>query len=329
MKEKLDAILHIALQKQATDIHFVSTTQGLSVTMRCEDGVLPIYSAAADKSLFNYLKYIAHLDLGLGQTAQSGNFQYEFQGECLQFRFALLSTLQKQTAVLRILNNHTGICLETLSDDKKQQQIFHSWCQARNGLIVLSGPTGSGKTTTLHAMMQYIAKGGKQRVVSLEDPIEIVDGSYLQLQINEQHHFSYEEGIKELLRHDPDVIMIGEIRDPMSARMLMRSALSGHLIFTSVHAKSCLEVIYRLHEFGLSKEDLRQTLTGITSQRLFHRRKGKGRVCIYEALDQNEIITYFKQGELPSTHENMEMQIASAIRAGTIQEEAQEDFLFR
>ena len=127
----------------------------------------------------------------------------------------------------------------------------------------------------------------------------------------------------------PDVIMIGEIRDPMSARMLMRSALSGHLIFTSVHAKSCLEVIYRLHEFGLSKEDLRQTLTGITSQRLFHRRKGKGRVCIYEVLDQNEIITYFKQGELPSTHENMEMQIASAIRAGTIQEEAQEDFLFR
>ena len=162
----------------------------------CEDDVLPIYSAAADKSLFNYLKYIAHLDLGLGQTAQSGNFQYEFQGECLQFRFALLSTLQKQTAVLRILNNHTGICLETLSDDKKQQQIFHSWCQARNGLIVLSGPTGSGKTTTLHAMMQYIAKGGKQRVVSLEDPIEIVDDSYLQLQINEQHHFSYEEGIK-------------------------------------------------------------------------------------------------------------------------------------
>lgn len=321
MKDKFDALLHIALQKQATDIHFVCVANVLNVTMRCADGVLPVHSAAADFRLFNYLKYIAHLDLGLGQTSQSGNFQYQFQGQQLQFRFSLLSTIEKQTAVLRILNNHTKITLETLSSDRKQLQIFERWCHSQHGLVVLSGPTGSGKTTTLHAMMQNIASRGKQRVVSLEDPIEIVDDAYLQLQINEQHHFSYEEGIKELLRHDPDVIMIGEIRDPNSARMLMRSALSGHMIFTTVHAKSCLEVIYRLREFGLRESDLEETLTGITSQRLFMAANGKERVCIYELMDQEEIKSYFSEKCIPKEHQTMEEQITKALQKGTIQKE--------
>ena len=248
MKEKFEQLLHMVERKRATDVHFTLMQHRLHVQVRGWNGLETIQNAAFDEGLFCYLKYISNLDLGNTLQPQSGNFQYEFRQELLYFRFSLLPTLEKQTAVLRVLNNHEEISLEELSMDRKQTASFLNWTKTRSGLIVLSGPTGSGKTTTLHAILKRIAKENRLHVVSLEDPIEIFDDSYLQLQINEAGGFTYEEGIKELLRHDPDVIMIGEIRDPTTARMLLRCALSGHLIFTTIHAKCCSEAIKRLLE---------------------------------------------------------------------------------
>lgn len=318
MQEKLDQMLHLAKQHQATDIHFVMRKGKLSTSMRGLYGMEDIYCPAIDLSLFHYLKYLSNLDLGNQSVPQSGNFQYVYQGEQLFFRFSLLTTIHMQTAVLRILNNHEEIALEDLTSDKQQIASFLNWTKVRSGLVVLSGPTGSGKTTTLHAILHKIAQGHRLQVVSLEDPIEIFDDSYLQLQVNEKNKFTYEEGIKQLMRHDPDVIMIGEIRDPKSAQMLLRSALSGHLIFTTIHAKCCLEAIKRLNEFGLSNEDLKHTLTAVVSQRLYPSKRKTGRICIYEIMEQDALDYSLEHKEEPKDYQNIFQRIQQAVAHGKI-----------
>lgn len=318
MKEKLDQLLHIAQKSAVTDIHFILQDKQLRVTMRGKFGLQVEENMAFDATLFNYLKYISNLDLGNTTAPQSGNFQYTFQGIDLFFRFSLLSTLTIQTAVLRILNNHEPITLEKLSDQKKQYHSFINWTKTRSGLVVLSGPTGSGKTTTLHAILSRIAQEQRLHVISLEDPIEIYDDSYLQLQINERNHFTYEEGIKQLMRHDPDVIMIGEVRDSTSAKMLLRSALSGHLIFTTIHAKCCTEAIKRLQEFGLSNEDLATTLTAVCSQRLYTAKGKKGKVCVYEILEQDHLQMYLETQTVPEGHQDIFEEIKLAVAEGKI-----------
>ena len=318
MKDKMDTLLHIALQKHATDIHFVQKKNECTVTLRGDFGIEPVHSSCVDKRLLNYLKFISHLDLGNGKTAQNGNFEYLFNHQYLQFRFSLIQTVDKQTAVLRILNNHEPIHIDNLSIDEHVLSTFKCWCKQDSGLVLLSGPTGSGKTTTLHALLEYIANSRKKRIVSLEDPIEIQDSSYVQLQVNEDAGFTYEYGIKELLRHDPDVLMLGEIRDPYSAKMLIRSALSGHLIFSTIHAKDCIEVLYRLQEFGIHHSDIKETLLGITSQRLFSNYQRNGKICLYEMFDQTTLSYYLKHHEVPHSYQKMETIIQQAITNKTI-----------
>lgn len=329
MKEKFEQLLYMIKKFDATDVHFIVDQHFVKVTIRGSDGLQDISCAAFDVTLFNYLRYISNLDLGNAAYPQSGNFTYMFQKVPLYFRFSTITTLDKQTGVLRILNNHPSITLFDLSESKANLSSFQSWTMVRSGLVVLSGPTGSGKSTTLHAILHQIALEQKFRVVSLEDPIEIFDDSYLQLQINERNHFSYEEGIKELMRHDPDVIMIGEIRDPNSAKMLMRSALSGHMIFTTVHASSCVEAIRRLQEFGLKNDDLRHTLTAVSSQRLYQHKTRKERVCLYEILEKEDLRYYFAHQDLPKHYRLLQHVITDAIEKNRIShKEAQKDLIF-
>lgn len=321
MREKFEQLLYMAQRKRVTDVHFTLCKHQLQVQVRGWNGLETIHNGAFDEGLFCYLKYISNLDLGNTLQPQSGNFRYVFRQESLYFRFSLLPTLEKQTAVLRILNNHDEISLEQLSTHKAQIKSFQSWTKTRSGLIVLSGPTGSGKTTTLHAILKRIALENRLRVVSLEDPIEIFDDNYLQLQINEAAGFTYEEGIKELMRHDPDVIMIGEIRDAQSAQMLLRSALSGHLIFTTIHAKCCTEAIRRLQEFGLHAKDLQETLTAICAQRLYRKNHSEERVCIYEILERKHLRAYFQKQALPKQHRDIFEEIRCAVAEGIVSKE--------
>lgn len=321
MKKKIEQLLSMAMEHDVSDIHFLVRGKYMQVTMRTINGLEEMNSSAFDIMLFNYLKYLSNMDLGNGARAQSGNFTYTYQGNELFFRFSLLSTIEKQTGVLRILNAKKELDIYSLSEDKTITESFLRWTHSRCGMVVLSGPTGSGETTTLHAILHHIAEKQKLRVVSLEDPIEILDDSYLQLQINEKSRFSYEEGIRQLLRHDPDVIMIGEIRDVSTARMVLRCALSGHMVFTTVHAKSCEETLKRLEELGIRKEDLKGTLSAICAQRIYKRKKGKGRVCLYEILEKKELSGYFQNNELDKKHRTIFDIIQNAADKGIIDKE--------
>lgn len=321
MKEKMDHLVHTILQHDVSDVHFIKQHHAVRVMLRTMYGMEEMHSAALDDKLFNYLKFISDMDLGAASKPQSGNFHYDYDQKTYDFRFSCIYTQNKETGVLRILNNHEDITMDKLTSNQEQYTSFLNWTKTRSGMVVMSGPTGSGKTTTLHAILAYIASKHKLNVVSLEDPIEIFDESYLQLQVNEKRHFTYEEGIRQLLRHDPDVIMIGEIRDPDSARMLLRSALSGHMIFTTIHAKCCSEAIKRLNEFGLRNEELQHTLTAVCSQRLYPAKNKKGRECIYEILEKEELAYYFKKGSVPAIHNDILAEIHRAITQNKICEE--------
>lgn len=326
MKKKIDLLLKYVFASQATDVHFVLNNNKLNISVRGVRGIEQLKDSKLDQSLFHYLKYMSNLDLGNTKLPQSGNFNYNYKNKQLFFRFAYLQTLQLQSGVLRVLNNHKKIEIDDLSLDKKQVKSFINWSKFRSGLVLISGPTGSGKSTTLHAILEKISANQRLKVITLEDPIEIQSDNYLQLQINDRMNFNYEEGIRQLLRHDPDVIMIGEVRDEITARMLIRSALSGHMVFTTIHAKSCKEAIKRLKDFGIKDIDLKETLTGITNQRIFSRKGKKERVCIYEILEGEELNNVLQTETASEQHKDISNCILEAVEKGWItKKEAQTD----
>ena len=317
MKELFYDLILLAQKEKASDIHFMIKDDVCICSLRTLKGFKKI-DLEQGMQLFQYIKYRANLDLGNLMTPQSGTFDLLFNEKIhLYFRFSLIATLQSQTGVLRILNNHAQFQIKDLTKDKKQQELFLQWCHMRTGLICFSGPTNSGKTTTLNALLSEISRNEQLKVITLEDPIEILNPAFLQLQVNEKLNFTYEEGIRQLLRHDPDVIMIGEIRAAVTAGMTFRCALSGHLVFTTIHAKSAQEAIKRLEEFGLDKRELTDTLTVVVNQRLYPNKKRKERICIYEILHGKALCDVLA-GRKPTNHETIQMRIQKAVDANEI-----------
>lgn len=313
MEEKLMYLLYLATQQHVSDIHFSMQNSEIKISFRTLQGMKKMKEDIFDLNFFNYLKYISDLDLANTLKPQSGQFQREIDGNTLYFRFSLMIVAGLQTAVLRILNSYAFLQFKDLTYQKECIESFERWSRYPNGFIVLCGPTGSGKTTTLHALLHTIAAKQNRNIISLEDPIEIYDSSYLQLQINEKAGFTYEEGIKQVLRHDPDVIMIGEIRDTITAKMAYRCALTGHVVFSCVHAKNTFEAIKRLEELGLAREDMKGTLIAVSAQRLLNIKGKKERTCIYEILENKQLQQYLEDGKKPFDHKTIFQQIRKGV----------------
>ncbi|MEG0313842.1 MAG: ATPase, T2SS/T4P/T4SS family [Erysipelotrichaceae bacterium] len=318
MKNKLNSLIRYAIKNDVSDIHFIYQNSSLNITMRGIKGIKEVKDELYDINLFRYIQYLANLDLGNIKLPQTGNFELDINNKHLYFRLSVIVTNDVSSGVLRILNNHSRIELEDLSSNKKDLVTFNRWTHVRHGLVIMSGPTGSGKTTTLHALLDRIADDKKLKVISLEDPIEIHTDKFLQLQVNDKYSLNYKNGIRELLRHDPDVIMIGEVRDEKSARMLYQCALTGHLVFTTLHCKNALEAIYRLEELGLNTNEIKQVLLGVTNQRIYSSKKTKGRICIYEILEGLELQTTIQEHTYSNNHQSIESKIKTAIESNLI-----------
>lgn len=287
MNELLQTIIQDALLQNVSDIHFI-LSEKLHIHFRLLNGIQEV-KYPCDEKLFSYLKFISNLDVSGHHQSQSGSFQLEIKHQIYHFRFSYIQHLTNQSGVLRILNHHRYLTIDDLSIERQVTKIFRKWTKQRVGFNLFSGPTCSGKTTTLHVILETIAKQQQLKIVTLEDPIEIYSSSYLQMQINEKANFTYDEAIKHLLRQDPDVIVIGEIRDEYTAKMAFRAALSGHMVFSTIHAKSASEALKRFIEFGISKLDIENTLTGITNQRLFKRKGKNQRICVYEVMEEEQV----------------------------------------
>ena len=270
MEERLIECLKIAMEFHVTDIHFHLKTypkESLSIEMKIEQDVRQMVPKDDDIRLFRYLMYKANLDLSDIHHPQTGRFEMIIEGQPVSLRFALVSSYHNTSGVLRILNQHASLHIEDLTVDYDTSLWLRNITKHTSGLFVFSGPTGSGKTTTLYTILNE-TKGKK--IFTLEDPVEVYHENYVQIQINDHQHLSYDEGIKQLMRHDPDIIMIGEIRDSQAALMAVRSALTGHLVVTSLHSQNCMSAIDRLLDLGVDMYQLKDVLIGISNQRLFN-----------------------------------------------------------
>lgn len=317
MEELLQSLLEFALRKRCSDIHFVLNDKQLHIEFRTPFGLETIYQDIWTSNFFEYLKFKSNLDLTNPYAPQSGQFIVND----IPCRFSLIINQNIETGVLRILNANKQLKIEELCSDKEVIQCFKQFVHLRQGLIIFSGPTNSGKTTTVHSILSEIAKLNKHKIVSLEDPIEIKDDSYLQLQINENQGFSYEKGIEELLRHDPDVIFIGETRNEYTAHMVIRASLTGHLVFTTIHSKDSLETLQRLYDFNIQRHELENTLTAIISQRLYSNEEGIRKECVYEILSQNNLSYALSTNQYPKEFIGLAHKIDQEIKLHRIKDE--------
>lgn len=320
MKERLQEILKIALTYGVTDIHFdilKNEQEKISIEMRVSGKMKQVIPKKDDIRLFRYLMYRANLDVSDAFSPQTGSFKETVGKEIISLRFAIVSSYHVVSGVLRILNNHSGLCVSSLSDDAETLNYLMHVTTHDNGLFLFSGPTGSGKTTTLYTLLNETE--GK-KIFSLEDPVEVVNEKYVQIQINEKQHMSYADGIKQLMRHDPDIIMIGEIRDESAAKMAVRCAFTGHLVVSTIHSFSCLTTLLRMEDLGVDQYQLKDVLKGISSQRLIERRDGR-KYGIYEFLNAEQIASYFEKGVMPNDFEPIEEKIRKAYDAGKITKE--------
>ncbi len=316
MEERLNQILTLALKHHVTDIHLNVQGNRCDIEMRVNGRIRRVRAHEDDIRFFHYLMYRANLDLSASLEPQTGRFEADVNGQKLALRFATVSSYKVTSGVLRILNNHGALTIPDLSADPHLCDWLSSICSHRSGLYVFSGPTGSGKTTTLYTILNEVQD---KKIFTLEDPIEVLSEKYVQLAVNDKRHLSYADGIKQLMRHDPDIIMIGEIRDSTAAEMAVRCSLTGHLVLTSIHSGSCVNAINRLIDLGVSPLQLEDTLSGMSNQRLYDNPAG-GKIGVYEVMDRKEIEYYFANKRTSSSFHPLSQAIQEAIARGVVEE---------
>lgn len=299
MKLFLEKILYHAIEQNATDIH-ICLKENLNISFRVY-GTITFYNQYDfDKgdNLINYIKYKARINTNHKIINTSGEFRWIINDQTYNFRVSCIPTKQFKSLVIRILYSNKLYDIESLTPILELSDFYKKIKEHKNGLFVISGPTGSGKSTSLYSIIRYINNNKSLNIISLEDPIEIYLDECMQIEINEKIGITYQESLKQLLRHDPDVIVIGEIRDEETAKMAMRCALTGHLVLCTIHAPNVLTTIQRLINMGINKFELGSILFGVVSQRMINDFTNKRSFIIGEYINKQEILNYLSENKL-------------------------------
>lgn len=271
IKTELIKIVSDAIDINASDVHFTLEDTGL-VLIQYRAGNLMMPHMRLERvqyeQLLSYIKFHASLDLAHPMQPQSGSLVIEEENEVLSCRVSILPTAKFQSLVLRVINIKMGKELDKIPFFLSNAKLMKEMVQKEAGLILIGGPTGSGKTTTAYALIDYLKSKMSKSVITIEDPIEYHQPDIVQMQVNESAGMNYDVGIKEILRHDPDVIVIGEIRDAATAKQAIRAALTGHLVISTIHSKDNLGTIHRLLDLGISVHDIDQSVVALVNQRL-------------------------------------------------------------
>ncbi len=272
----VNSTLYDALKQHASDIHLGVTGTGLVIKYRI-DGVLNTVSRVQGgeiaEQVISRIKVMAELDIGEKRVPQDGRFKVAIKGRQIDFRVSIMPSIYGEDAVLRVLDKQDladqihGVQLESLGFEESTMRVLRRLASEPYGMVLVTGPTGSGKTTTLYAMITEINRG-VDKIITIEDPVEYQLPGVLQIPVNEKKGLTFARGLRSILRHDPDKIMVGEIRDPETAQIAVQSALTGHLVFTTIHANNVFDVIGRFVQMGVDPYSFVSALNGILAQRL-------------------------------------------------------------
>ena len=266
----VEELLHDAIERRASDIHLESTRQDLRVRFRI-DGILidqKSFSIELSAAIIARLKILASLDSTERRIPQDGKFQIVHKDAEVDIRISTFPCLYGEKVVIRILNRAVQtIALESFGFESGMLERFKQLLERQNGFFLVTGPTGSGKTTTLYAALSFL-HNSERNIVTLEDPVEYSLDGITQAQINLPVGFTFEKGMRSLVRQDPDIIMVGEIRDKVTARIAIEAALTGHLVLSTLHTADAPSAIMRLIDMGIEPFLINAALSGVLAQRL-------------------------------------------------------------
>jgi len=272
----LNSIIFTAVQKRASDIHIESRENSVNIKYRI-DGVLNEAMAPIDRKfkapIISRIKVISDLDISERRVPQDGRFRLRIKEKTIDFRVSIMPSIHGEDAVIRILDKEmiteaiSELRLDLLGFSEDVLDTFRRYIVQPYGMVLVTGPTGSGKTTTLYAALTEI-KSPEDKIVTIEDPVEYQIDGITQIPVNEKKGLTFARGLRSILRHDPDKIMVGEIRDPETAQIAIQSALTGHLVFTTVHANNVFDVIGRFLHMKVDPYSFISALNCILAQRL-------------------------------------------------------------
>lgn len=265
-----------ALKSGASDIHLETSAAGLIIKYRIDGVLIPVSQvngAETAEQVVSRIKVMSELDIAERRVPQDGRFKVSIQGREIDFRVSIMPSIFGEDAVLRVLDKQSladavkGLSLESLGFADEAKTWIRRLASEPYGMLLVTGPTGSGKTTTLYAAISEINHGA-DKLITIEDPVEYQLPGVLQIPVNEKKGLTFARGLRSILRHDPDKIMVGEIRDAETAQIAIQAALTGHLVFTTVHANNVFDVIGRFTHMGVDPYAFVSALNGIVAQRL-------------------------------------------------------------
>ena len=290
----VDSTIYTAIQRRASDIHIETQDDAVYVKYRI-DGVLQSAMRPIAKrfhsSILSRIKVMAELDIAEKRVPQDGRFRLRVPGKTIDFRVSVMPSVHGEDAVIRILDKQsmseqfTELRLDILGFPEEELRRFRKYIREPYGMVLVTGPTGSGKTTTLYAALAEI-RTIEDKIITIEDPVEYQLKGITQIPINEKKGLTFARGLRSILRHDPDKVMVGEIRDPETAQIAIQSALTGHLVFTTVHANNVFDVLGRFLNMGVEPYQFISALNCVMAQRLVRKicESCKQRVTIDPAL---------------------------------------------
>ncbi len=272
----VDSTIFNALERRASDIHIETEDNDVIIKYRI-DGVLqramqPI-AKEHHSTIISRIKVMSELDISERRVPQDGRFRVRYKGRLIDFRVSIMPSIYGEDAVLRVLDKESmsekfrKLTLEVVGFSESDLKKFRRYISEPYGMVLVTGPTGSGKTTTLYAAISEI-KSDEDKIITIEDPVEYQLKGITQIPVNEKKGLTFARGLRSILRHDPDKIMVGEIRDPETAQIAIQSALTGHLVFTTVHANNVVDVLGRFLNMGVEPYNFVSALNCILAQRL-------------------------------------------------------------
>jgi type II secretory ATPase GspE/PulE/Tfp pilus assembly ATPase PilB-like protein len=272
----VDSLVLGAIDRRASDIHVETKDREVLVKYRI-DGILYAALEPLDKrhhdTIISRIKVMSELDIAEKRVPQDGRFRLRVKGRTIDFRVSIMPSMHGEDAVIRILDKESlneafrSLRLDVLGFAESDLRKFRKYITEPYGMVVVTGPTGSGKTTTLYAALSEIATT-EDKIITIEDPVEYQIPLITQVPVNEKKGLTFARGLRSILRHDPDKIMVGEVRDPETAQIAVQSALTGHLVFTTVHANNVFDVIGRFLHMGVEPYNFVSALNCIMAQRL-------------------------------------------------------------
>src|SRR5437016_5895463 len=272
----VDSIIFAALEGRASDIHIESRDDSVAVKYRVDGVLQPALAPLArdDQSTrITRIKVMAELDIAERRVPQDGRFRVRYRGRPIDFRVSIMPSINGEDAVLRILDKESlsekfrSLRLDVLGHSERELKRLRRFIREPYGMVLVTGPTGSGKTTTLYAALSEI-KSEEDKIITIEDPVEYQIRGITQIPVNEKKGLTFARGLRSILRHDPDKIMVGEIRDNETAQIAIQSALTGHLVFTTVHANNVVDVLGRFLNMGVEAYQFVSALNCVLAQRL-------------------------------------------------------------